>query len=165
MQGRREILETQAVIVTLLYTAATVTAILNPRIASTTAEMVTLLCNMRDFIRPDEQFQWFRDTTLISDELSDRYSVVYVDGSLGAQNGLDTLSPTRLSGLIISQPVPSDAGIYSCQVNGTPQFDVVELIVDDPNGEFTWEGYATASDISHKGYSSVNGIQDIKILN
>ncbi len=89
---------------------------------------------MRDYIRPDDQFQWFRTNTQL-DPTSNKYSVVYVDGSLQAQNGLATLSPARLTGLFIANPVSSDAGIYTCAVNGTVQFATVQLIVNDPFGK------------------------------
>ena len=85
---------------------------------------------MGDYIRPDDQFQWFRDS---APALNNRYSVVYVDGSLTAQNGLDTPSPSRLTGLVISSPEVSDAGTYTCAVNGTSSFAAVELIVNDPS--------------------------------
>lgn len=85
---------------------------------------------MRDYIRLDDQFQWFRDS---APALNDRYSVVYVDGSLQAQNGLATLSPSRFTVLVISNPEVSDAGTYTCAVNGTASFAAVELIVNDPS--------------------------------
>lgn len=108
----------------------TVEPLFATRTISTTANGVTLLCNMRDYIRPDDQFQWFRDS---APALNDRYSMLYVNGSLQAQNGLATLSPTRWTGLAISNPEVSDTGTYTCAVNGTSSFAAVELIVIDPS--------------------------------
>lgn len=118
-----------------LISAVTVEVVIRSRVESaTTANAVTLLCGMRDYIRPDEQFQWFRGEVLVS-ALNDRYSVRYVDGFTTAQNGLSTFSPSRLTGLVISNPVVSDTDTYTCAVNGTSQFATVELIVTDPTGE------------------------------
>ena len=78
--------------------------------------MATLLCVMRDYIRPDEQFQWFKGNYLLSSGKSERFSVVYVAGLMQAQNGLDTLVPARISALMISDPDVSDAGLYTCRV-------------------------------------------------
>ena len=108
----------------------TVEPVVNPRTTSPTAIQVLLLCIMRDYIRPDSQFKWFRD----DDELvlGDKYSVVYADGPLLAQNGMETRSPSRFAGLFIANPNTDDAGSYTCGVNGA--FTTVELIVDNPSG-------------------------------
>lgn len=87
---------------------------------------------MRDYIRPDEQFQWFRGEVQLIPALSNKYSVMYGDGPLQAQNGMATRSPSRLTALFIADPDVSDAGMYTCAVNGT--FAIVELTVNDPFG-------------------------------
>jgi hypothetical protein len=85
---------------------------------------------MTNYIRPDDQFQWFRDNNKLVP--STKYSVVYAAGlSDMAQNGMATLSPARVTGLFIADPNIDDAGPYMCAVNGT--FAIVELIVNDPN--------------------------------
>ena len=113
-----------------------VQVVLSPRIVPSTANQAVLLCTMRDYIRSDEQFQWFRASAQPLPTSSDKYSVVYIDGLPEAQNGMATSSPARLTGLIIADPDISDADIYTCAVNGTEQFATVELIVidDDPIG-------------------------------
>ena len=37
--------------------------------------------------------------------------------------------------LVISEPELSDAGLYTCGVNGTSKFATVLITVEDPNGE------------------------------
>lgn len=115
--------------------AVGVSAFLSSRTTSTTESLVTLICLMEDYARPDEQFQWFRGDTLISGALSERYTVAYLDGFLTAQIGEAALSPARFTLLMISQPAVSDAGVYSCEVNGTMQAASVLLTVINPNGK------------------------------
>lgn len=112
-----------------------VSALLSSRDTSTTDTAVTLICLMEDYIRPDEQFQWFREDTVISEALSNRYSIQYVNGFVTAQVGQGTLSFSRFTVLMISEPAVSDAGIYTCEVNGTLQSATVAVTVNDPNGE------------------------------
>lgn len=118
------------------YSLVTVKRILSTQVVPVTATTVTLLCYMRDYIRPDEEIQWFKENTQLSSALDERYSVVYVDGLLQAQNGMATLSPSRISALVISNLVASDAGNYTCTMNETSQFATVDLIIID-SGEYS----------------------------
>lgn len=106
----------------------TVETVVNPRITSTIVDQVILLCAMTDYIRPDEQFQWFRGSDMIDPTLTEKYSVEFGEGPLQAQNGLGTLSPGRFVALFITDPGVSDTGMYTCAVGGA--FAIVELIVN-----------------------------------
>lgn len=117
-------------ITVFLDSLVTVEAVITPRVTSTTANQALLICAMRDYVRPDDHFQWFRRNNKLP--LGDKYSVLYADGLLQAQNGMATRSPTRVTGLFITNPDVSDAGSYTCAVNET--LAIVELIV---NGRYT----------------------------
>lgn len=119
----------------LQYYAVTVEAVITPQVTSTTANQTTLFCSMRDYIRPDEQFQWFRENEQLFPELSDKYSAAYVDGSPLSQKGLAVRSPARLTVLFVENPNVGDAGLYTCAVNET--FATVELLVNDPFGRYS----------------------------
>ena len=93
-----------------------------------TSNAVSLLCIMRDYIRPDDQFQWFKEDKLLSSEKSTRYTVLYLDGlPAQAQNGQGIPVAARVSVLTISQPNVGDAGLYTCRIDQTA-FGTVEVI-------------------------------------
>lgn len=109
---------------------ATVQALFPVRRIDAPGTSVILFCTMRDYIRPDQSFRWFREGELISTELDEKYNLVYIDSSQPAQNGEDTLSPARLSLLSISNPQVEDTGFYTCGITGTTVNAQVQLIVD-----------------------------------
>ena len=83
---------------------------------------------MLDFIRPDEDLQWFRGGQQITN--SSRHTVTYEDGTPeAAQNGGAFVGPARVSVLTISNPVVADSGMYTCQVQGTTESANVQLFV------------------------------------
>ena len=100
----------------------TVQAVLSEREAETTDNEASLICLMRGYIRPDDQFLWFKGNTLLSSAESERYTVIYEDGFGQVAS--------RISILLISSPKVSDSGQYTCGVNGTSAFDNIELIVN-----------------------------------
>ena len=96
--------------------------------AMTTDSEATLHCEMADFIRPDEDLQWFRGGQQITN--GSRHTVTYEDGRPGvAQNGGEFLVPARVSVLTISDPVVADSGMYTCQIQGTTESANIQLSV------------------------------------
>ena len=86
--------------------------------ATNTDRTATLRCEMADFIRPDEDLQWFRGEQQITN--GSRHAVTYEDGTPeAAQNGGAFVGPARVSVLTISNPVAADSEMYTCQVQGT----------------------------------------------
>ena len=75
---------------------------------------------MREFLRPDGAFQWFKDGELI-DTASARYSLTFRDSEAEntSQSGLRVLVPGRVSTLSILGPRQSDSGNYTCVVETT----------------------------------------------
>ncbi len=83
---------------------------------------------MSNYIRPDDQLQWFRDGEMITSGQA-RRQITFMDGTeLGQLGGLSTQS-SRLSKLTISDPVSSDTGVYNCRVMGTTESVDLALIV------------------------------------
>ena len=100
---------------------------------------------MESYVRPDEQFLWSKEGTLLTEAASERYAISYTDGFLEtSQRGEGSLSPSRAIVLVISEPELSDAGLYTCGVNGTSQFATVLITVEDPNGECRNSDFFTA---------------------
>ena len=86
--------------------------------ASTTDSEAVLRCEMTDYIRPDESLQWFQGEQQITN--GGRHSIVYEDGTpFRAQNDVDDQVPGRVSVLTNSDPVVTDSGVYTCQIQGT----------------------------------------------
>ena len=93
------------------------------------ATQVSLSCEMSLYMRPDEDLQWFRDDQLIS--TSGRHSISYTDGTpMVGQIGGDTVTSSRLSTLVISQPETSDSGTYTCAIRNTQHSQDIELTVE-----------------------------------
>ena len=96
--------------------------------AMTTDSEATLRCEMADFIRSDEDLQWFRGGQQITN--GSRHTVTYEDGRSGvAQNGGMFVVPARVSVLTISDPVVADSGVYTCQIQGTNESTNIQLSV------------------------------------
>ena len=95
---------------------------------------VVLYCEMRAFIRPDSSLIWEGpDGWRITDGM-EKYDITFSSGSPeAAANGSNTLVPSRVSTLTITNPEPSDAGTYSCSVNGTTEVVTMELRVNGTN--------------------------------
>ena len=93
------------------------------------ATQVSLSCEMSLYLRPDKDLQWFRDGQLIS--TSGRHSISYTDGTpMMGQIGGDTVTSSRLSTLVISQPETSDSGNYTCAIRNTQHSKDIQLAVD-----------------------------------
>lgn len=92
------------------------------------ATEVKLSCEMSEYIRPDEDLQWFRGDQLISNGA--KHTIMYENGSGQGQIGGTELGPSRLSTLTISEPQVIDSGSYTCAIRGTGQSRTFELIVE-----------------------------------
>ena len=83
-------------------------------------ESVQLGCEMKGFLRPDEDLLWYKEHQLLIPSEGGRYSVTIKDGTLGAgQDGRNETVHSRLSVLNIKHPTASDSGVFSCKVRGT----------------------------------------------
>ncbi len=93
------------------------------------ASFVELSCDMSDYIRPDDQLQWFRDGEMITSGQA-RQQITFKNGNAnqGQLGGLSTQS-SRVSVLTISNPILSDTGTYNCRVIGTTESVDIELLV------------------------------------
>ena len=88
-----------------------------------------LRCDMSDYIRPDDQLQWFRDGEMItSGQARRQITVMNGNADQGQFGGLSTQS-SRVSVLTISNPVLNDTGTYNCRVMGTTESVSIELLV------------------------------------
>lgn len=110
-----------------------------PSVTTNQTSQVDLLCNMSDYIRPDNHLQWIGiDGSILSN--SRRYTVTFINTTnFAAQNGGTRRSPTRLSTLTIRNVTSDDTGIYSCIVRESRQFASINLTVV---GEFLEENFA-----------------------
>ena len=91
---------------------------------------VELRCEMLDYIRPDEDLQWYDldQQPIVSG--TNRHTITYRDGTPDtAQNGEPFLITSRVAVLTISDPQVSDSGTYICIVQGTREALSAELIV------------------------------------
>ena len=91
---------------------------------------IALYCEMRAFIRPDSFLIWEGPGGQRING-TDKYQIIFSNGSPNvAANGGGVLVPSRVSTLTITNPEPSDAGTYTCSVNGTDQAVAIELVVN-----------------------------------
>ena len=101
---------------------------MNLRDLGNDTDAMTTDSEMVDFIRPDEDLQWFRGGQQIAN--NSRHTVTYEDGRPGvAQNGGMFAVPARVSVLTISDPVIADSGMYTCQIQGTTESANIQLSV------------------------------------
>ena len=91
---------------------------------------VELQCDMAAYIRPDEDFQWLQNGTLLSTGSGSKHSVSFKEGDRPAQNGgVRGETKSRVSSLVISSLELSDSGRYTCQVAGTTASADIDLSV------------------------------------
>ena len=93
---------------------------------------IELSCEMCQFIRPDDFFIWEtpRGQKIVSD--SNKYQITFRNGApTRAANGSSVLVPSRVSTLIISNPVSSDYGAYTCRVTGTTDSAIINVAIAD----------------------------------
>ena len=91
--------------------------------------MVELSCEMTNFIREDEDFQWFVGEQQITGRTNNR-TITYTNGTPdAAQKGDNFFIPGRVSILTISNPRQADAGTYTCRVQNTTQSANIQLDV------------------------------------
>ena len=91
---------------------------------------VELQCDMAAYIRPNEDFQWLQNGTLLSTGSGSKYSVSFKEGDRPAQNGgVRGETKSRVSSLVISSLELSDSGRYICQVAGTTASADIDLSV------------------------------------
>ena len=104
---------------------------LEREISGSTADSEAVLrCEMTEFIRPDESLQWFRGGQQITN--GGRHSIMYENGTADlAQNGGFDLVPGRVSVLTISDPLLSDSGVYTCQIQGTVVSADIQLSITE----------------------------------
>ncbi|XP_064396374.1 uncharacterized protein LOC135343301 isoform X1 [Halichondria panicea] len=107
----------------------TLTAINSSVTVMDNASFAELRCDMSDYIRSDEQLQWFRDGEMITSGQARRH-ITFINGNAnqGQFGGLSTQS-SRVSMLTISNPVSSDTGVYNCHVIGTTENVDIELLI------------------------------------
>ena len=123
--------------------AVNLQALENEVSATNTDSTATLRCEMSDYIREDEDLQWFRGGQQITN--SSRHAITYEDGTPeAAQNVGDFLGPARVSVLTISNPVVADSGMYTCQIQGTTESANIQLSV--VGGEIAASVYFCVSD-------------------
>ena len=100
--------------------------------ALSTDNSVELTCEMSGFIRPDESLTWVGpEGQIIMSGISFSNNASSPEA---AADGSDVLVPSRISTLVISNPVASDSGNYTCRINETLQSVTIELFV---NGSVT----------------------------
>ena len=93
---------------------------------------VELTCEMSGFIRPDEFLTWVGpDGQTISSGISFSNNA---SSPQAAADGSALLVPSRISTLVISNPIASDSGNYTCRVSDTLQSVTIKLFV---NGSVT----------------------------
>ena len=92
------------------------------------ASFVELRCDMSDYIRPDDQLQWFRNGEMITSGQA-RRQITFMNGTGQGQLGGFSTQSLRISMLTISNPVLSDTGTYNCRVMGTTESVDIELIL------------------------------------
>ena len=80
-----------------------------------------LSCEMRDFIRPDEDLEWYKGDTRIHNEIIPRITIDYNSEGLphSAQRGSNITVPGRVSTLTVENPTTADSDVYSCRIRGT----------------------------------------------
>ena len=100
--------------------------------AFSTDNSVELTCEMSGFIRPDESLTWEGPDGRII--MSGNSFLNNASSPEAAADGSDDLVPSRISTLVISNPVASDSGNYTCRVSDTLQSVTIELFV---NGSVT----------------------------
>ena len=82
-------------------------------------ESVQLVCEMKGFLRPDEDLSWYKDGQHLSLN-GTGYSAAVKNGTLGAgQIGENRTVHSRLFLLNINDPTVVDNGVYSCKIHGT----------------------------------------------
>ena len=111
---------------------------------------IELHCEMRGFIRPDSSLIWEGpDGQRITDGTG-KHQITFSDGVPdAAANGSAVLIPSQVSTLNITNPEPSDAGTYTCTVNGTAEAIVINVWV---NGSESIDGNMTLADINTTTY-------------
>ena len=90
---------------------------------------VSMSCEMSLYLHPDENLQWYRGDELIAAD-TERYTITYTNGSASGQFGENTVGPSRVSTLVISQPQMSDSDIYTCAIMNTEHSQDIQLIVE-----------------------------------
>ena len=87
---------------------------------------------MSQFIRPDDFFIWETPSGQRIVSESNKYRITFRNGTPNsAANGSSVLVPSRVSTLIISNPVSSDSGGYTCRVTGTAESAIVNVAIAD----------------------------------
>ena len=94
------------------------------------ASSVEISCEMSDYIRPGNQLQWIKDGQLIVSG-QNRRTITFTNGTRKGQFGSNTIGPSRLSTLTISNPVRSDSGTYTCRVIAANESVDIQLQVQD----------------------------------
>lgn len=96
---------------------------------------VQLACEMRDYVRPDEDLLWFKGDYQLYDGIGSRYYITFEDGLPDtAQNGSNSTVASRRSILYIQYPIVEDSGEYVCIVRGTNQSAAISLTVTKLEG-------------------------------
>ena len=96
-------------------------------------DSVQLGCEMKGFLRPDEDLLWYKEQKLLIPTEGGTYSVIVKDGTLGAgQDGRNETVASRLSVLSIKHPKVGNSGVYSCKVRGTDAEANILMMVNKP---------------------------------
>ena len=90
-----------------------------------------LSCEMKGYIHPDSDFQWRRGDDIIAN--TSKHTITYSEGFRDmARNGGGELVSSRTSNLQIADIDESDAGQYTCFVQGTEAAATVQLGIGEP---------------------------------
>ena len=106
-----------------------------PAVNASEGSSAGLTCEMRGYIRPDSDFQWRRGGDTI--ENTSKHTITYSEGLPSrARDGGSELVSSRTSSLQIADIDESDAGQYTCFVQGTEAAATVQLeILNDMPGK------------------------------
>lgn len=86
---------------------------------ATVGTSASLGCEMKGYIRADDDIQWFKKDRRIYDGMYTHFFITFTDGTPNsAQSGSYRTVPSRISVLKISSVTVSDSGVYSCKLQG-----------------------------------------------
>ena len=102
-----------------------------PNVNASEGSSPVLSCEMKGYIHPDSEFQWRRGDDTIAN--TSKHTITYSEGIPSrARDGGSELVSSRTSSLQIADIDKSDAGQYTCFVQGTEAAASVQLGIGEP---------------------------------